>query len=426
MEDGLFRGRGFSPAALVLIAAIPLVYTFDFLSFPVKVILIVLSLAVLLAQAGRLCVRPAVRMEAAARLGRQKALLAAGIGYLLASWISMPMSGSRSELLAMLVATFTLVFSFLVVPVLAVRSRDIEAILEAVAIAGMAVIAVSWLLALLKVVGGPSWGLAPAGDLIFEKRALLEKWSIPFALKGPFAHPSFLGEVVICSTPGLLLMARKAARPRTRILVGLALLLCLLTLAASFSIIACIPFVLTLLGMTIFRPAAFHRLLGVGAAASVLFFTVAVLAGWSFDFLNHLPLRSETRVLLWDRAVALIHAAGSWGMPPEQAVRLMPYGLAAHNTVIETALLFGIAAMIFYSLTVLLVLWQTSRHVRDVSGRAVFYLVLATVVMQSFEYIPLGHFGLLNFYFIVIVVPFLLLREGSAPAAGPAASDSKT
>jgi hypothetical protein len=348
------------------------------------------------------------------RLSQNKVVLSLVLLYIALIWLSALKTGVQPKLVNLIVSSTTLIFIHLFFPVITSQSKDVDRLIKAIVVIGMAAVAVSWLMYFGKVILNVDWGVILRRDLVLEKKDLLEKLGIPFAMKGPFVHSNYLGLLVALLVPCLLYILRTSKSLRIRRWVGISLGSCFFTLVTSLSVISAIPAALTALGFVFVRRPWFHQAIRVGAVVLILFFNLAVIARIDMQFMHRLPIRSDTRILLWNRAIELIHQGGEWGTNTTHAYQSMPFNMRAHNTIIDTALVNGIPAMIVYSLYLILILFVITPRSEVPLSLCVFYIVISTIAMQFFEYLPFGRVGvIMNFFFLITTVPYIFALKSS-------------
>jgi len=408
------RSQKISYGLIFLLLLASLTYAFSFDRGPLKSLFYVVSFAACLILSFLRLRHPSIRKDLRFRLSQNKVVLSLVLLYIALIWLSALKTGVQPKLVNLIVSSTTLIFIHLFFPVITSQSKDVDRLIKAIVVIGMAAVAVSWLMYFGKVILNVDWGVILRRDLVLEKKDLLEKLGIPFAMKGPFVHSNYLGLLVALLVPCLLYILRTSKSLRIRRWVGISLGSCFFTLVTSLSVISAIPAALTALGFVFVRRPWFHQAIRVGAVVLILFFNLAVIARIDMQFMHRLPIRSDTRILLWNRAIELIHQGGEWGTNTTHAYQSMPFNMRAHNTIIDTALVNGIPAMIVYSLYLILILFVITPRSEVPLSLCVFYIVISTIAMQFFEYLPFGRVGvIMNFFFLITTVPYIFALKSS-------------
>lgn len=418
MVDAPPEGRmtGAAKAALALLPSSILIYVTSFRSGALKLFLFGLAAGFgLIAAVGTLR-HPNALAAARRRLMALAPLTAAASVYLVAVWVSALKTGLRGQAVPAWEASLVLPLLLFVLPTFIDSHRTLAFALRAFVAAGMAMIASAWVLLLARLLTGLPWGVTTANALRLEKKAIVESLGLPFILKGPFLHPNMLGLAATGVLAGLFILRAGELRRTRRRLYDASLLLCGATIVVSLSVIAAFAALLTWAGMTVFRKARWwDGSLRIAAVAGILFFNVAAASGWRLDALDSLPIRSWTRVELWNRAIESVRESPLWGIGRAEADRRAPFGMSAHNTWIETALVRGLPAMAASSLFLILLLFRLPRA-RDPLARGLLHLVLGAVFLQAFEVLPLGSLWIQNTDVLALALPFAALA-GVGPAA---------
>ncbi len=408
---------GAAKAALALMPSSILFYVTSLRSGALKLFLFGLAAGFgLIAAVGTLR-RSGALAAARRRLVALAPLTAAATVYLVAVWVSALKTGIRGQAIPALEASVVLPLLLLVLPTFIDSHRTMVFALQAFVAAGMAMIASAWVLLLARILTGLEWGVAAGSALRLEKKAIIEALGLPFILKGPFLHPNMLGLAATGVVAGLFILRAGELRRTRRRLYDAALLLCGSTIVVSLSVIAAFAALLIGAGMTVFRKARWWDCsLRIAAVAGILFFNVAAASGLRLDALDSLPIRSWTRVELWNRAIESVQESPLWGIGRAEADRRTPFeGMSAHNTWIETALVRGLPAMAASSLLLILLLIRLPRA-RDPLARGLLHLVLGAVFLQAFEVLPLGSLWIQNTDVLALALPFAALA-GVGPAA---------
>jgi hypothetical protein len=410
------------PTKIALAAIYPatLAFVMVFRSGAVKTALFGAAAGLGLAAAAAVLRSPSARIGARNRMRRNALPAASAFLYLLVVWISTLRTGLAGQTTQAAVASVLLFLLFVVFPILTDRRAAVLYSVKAFVVSGMATIIVTWGMLAARLAAGLPWGVASADSLQMEKKAIVDALSAPFILRGPFLHPNTLGLVCAGLIAGLFILRADEQRPHVRQGLGACLALCVLTLAASVSVIAAFPALLAAAGMTVFAGSrAWDRGLRAAAVAGILFFNFAVAAGLNLDYLDRLPIHSSTRVELWDRAIEIAREQPIWGLGRGGVEGRLPYGMSAHNTIIETALERGLPAMAFSSLVFILLLLRLP-PARDPLSRGILHLVLAAVFLSAFEVLPLGSLWVMSADVLALAVPFVALgRTLDSPAPEP-------
>ena len=254
---------------------------------------------------------------------------------------------------------------------------------------------------------GLSLGIFPAGQFSDTKLEVLQKMNVPFALKGLFWHPNFLGILLAFAFPAGLFLAHEAKLLRNRVLSIAGLALFLITMAYAFAFISFVPVCMVLLLFPIIRKRLIFKLVRILILLMVLAINIIVVKGYDLTFLKSLPITSKIRVDLWNHAIAVIHEHLLFGVGASNAAHYLPFRLSAHNTFLAIALGNGILAMILYSAFLLTLTWRIRL---TVDAPLSVYTILTFVtffILQLFETQIFGGMSIANFYFLIIMLAYL-------------------
>ncbi len=302
----------------------------------------------------------------------------------------------------------TLLFLHFVVPV--PWAQDQEFLFDAAAWTILFVLAVSLLLFLASAIFGGSLGITHPSALRLEKRALIEKVGLPFIERGILLEPNWLGALTTIAVPLLFYRRRVPTIRFPKSFTIPALGLCVITLISTFSIIALISAAAT---STFFLLGKRGWVKSLGIAAStvlIIFFLTLPVGNFDIGFLSRLPVTSPGRVLLWSQASDLIHNHPIGGIGPEQIVKVLPYHLSAHNSILDIGLAYGIIPMMLFGLYLILTMLRLAARENSNANLAVQALFLNFIFMQTFETYKFGGLTGISFLTLALIIPAFVLR----------------
>jgi len=310
----------------------------------------------------------------------------------------------------------TLLFLHFIIPV--PWSRDQEFLFDAAAWTVLCVLAVSLLLFSASAVMGGSLGITRPSDLLLEKRALMENLGLPFIERGVLLEPNWLGALTTIAVPLLLYRRRVPTVRFPKSFTIPALGLCVITLILTFDIIALISAIATsaffLLGQRVWI-----RRFGIAVSTIlVVFFLALPVANMDIGFMSRLPVTSPGRVLLWSQASDLIHHHPISGIGQEQIVKVLPYHLSAHNSILDIGLAYGIIPMMLFGLYLILTMFRLSVREKSDANLAVQGLFFNFIFMMTFETYKFGGLTGISFLTLAIVIPAFLRRYPDNMAGG--------
>jgi hypothetical protein len=137
--------------------------------------------------------------------------------------------------------------------------------------------------------------------------------------------------------------------------------------------------------------------------------TFLIISGVKFSSSGTLKIIFGDRVDLWNRSVEAIQDNMAYGIGLSNIVKLLSH--ASHNTYIEIALGFGISALIFYSLYLIVSILKVKLQ-KDRNLSIYTLLTFSSFsVLQMFETLQFGGLSIANFYFLIVLVSYLSISS---------------
>lgn len=266
---------------------------------------------------------------------------------------------------------------------------------------------IALILLVLKWSHGLSLGIFPTVLFSDSKLEVLQKINVPYALKGLFWHPNFLGILLAFAFPAGLFLAHEAKSLRNRVLYIAGLSLFLITMACAYAFISLVPVCMALVLFPVIRKRWIFNVVRIFIVATVLAINIIVMNGYDLTFLKSLPITSKIRVDLWNHAIIEIHKHLLFGVGASNAANYLPLHLSPHNTFTAIALGNGIFAMIIYSAFLLTLTWRIRPTVGDHMSVYTMLTFLTFFILQLFETQILGGMSIANFYFFIMMLAYL-------------------
>ncbi len=245
-------------------------------------------------------------------------------------------------------------------------------------------------------------------QLFSAKFAILPELEVT-VLKGIFSNPNSLGMLMAIVFPAGLLLIMETKKLSSKLMLISCLFMFLFTLVSSLSRASILATTITLLLFIALRAKLFFTIIRIFIIVFISLITFLIISGVKFSSSGTLKIIFGDRVDLWNRSVEAIQDNMAYGIGLSNIVKLLSH--ASHNTYIEIALGFGISALIFYSLYLIVSILKVKLQ-KDRNLSIYTLLTFSSFsVLQMFETLQFGGLSIANFYFLIVLVSYLSISS---------------
>lgn len=332
-----------------------------------------------------------------------KYILIVVVLYIITIWVSSYKTGMKESIAMISGISVVLVVMHFLFPVLVKKRKDFLVIPAALFSIGMlnALFALEFLIS--SKVRGSFYGIYRVLDLS-DKFAMMHGFKIT-VLQGVFSNPNSLGMLIALAVPACLFLILEAKRLSSRIMLISCLLFFLFVVFSSFSRASILASAIMVLLFPAVRVKLFFNIARIFLITLSSAMALLIIAGTNLDLLSALKITSAGRVAYWNKSIESIQLHMKYGIGSANIVPLLSE--SAHNTFIEIALGFGIPALIFYALYMILAVLKAGvSKERNLS----IYTILTVAgfsVLHLFETLQYGGLSIANFYFLIVLVSYL-------------------